>query len=407
MALTAHQKYLSRLLCISSIIPLLILQCSCSSVSTGLEHQTGINRIALVVTDQSPEIRFDGFSRSKGEGALDTMGAAFGGSLQGRELGILLLPVTLPVAATIGAISAPSADRVKQAELDWSRRIDKQKITSCLPDAVVNAAKADGINWQPALNSTNHTLRQPADYKQLVDAGINRALELSILSITGRGDDLDAPLELKMHARARLLNTIDSKEIFKTDAIYTGHRHTRQQWTADDSNLLLSDLVSGCEALGRHFYEQIFMLYRSPDRSWFSLDKPAGVLPTDPPPGFFVPIVPSSRPTFRWNRFPQDTDLNAEVKETGQIKNVSYDLFIAELHGSKPETVYQRSGITQTYHTVELQLNRKTSYIWSVRARFELNNRQRITEWGRRFLPDRQLQYLPPSGAGFYPFETD
>ncbi|WP_319407159.1 hypothetical protein [uncultured Desulfosarcina sp.] len=398
--------------CTTSLIvaSLVMLQVGCTAAPQKFQLQANMSQLAIVAVDQAPKIQFEGFSGSKGQGAMDTIGMIFGESLQGGELGVLLLPITLPFGAAIGAALAPSADTVNHAEEAWSKDFENRPLMYCLPDLVMAAAKHDGTTWQPVSTNLNAHAGQPPDYTLLADAGVENVLELAITRISAEGDSLDAPLALKMLAHARLLRTVDNAELFSTDAEYKGDRHTRSEWAANKSKLLLDALSEGCGALGRHIYENVFVLYPFPDQQWHSCF-PRGTLglaPVDPPLGFSLGKVKNLRPTLRWQRFPRDSDIKVSPKDMGRVKKVSYDLFVAERHGNDLEIIYQRQRIPNPEHTLDISLRSKTDYLWSVRARFEFDGRERVTEWSGLALgmfPKFDRRLIPPLG-NTYRFET-
>ena len=45
------------------------------------------------------------------------------------------------------------------------------------------------------------------------------------------------------------------------------------------------------------------------------------------------------------------------------------------------DVVYAREGLPAPWHTVEQPLAPGGRYFWSVRARFELDGRERVTDW--------------------------
>jgi hypothetical protein len=93
--------------------------------------------------------------------------------------------------------------------------------------------------------------------------------------------------------------------------------------------------------------------------------------------------VSGLQPTLRWQRFPRESDLQAAPAEMARVKNVSYDLVIAREHELAPaEIVYRRNGLSTPAHHLETPLAPHTGYFWTVRARFELDGRERVTEWG-------------------------
>jgi hypothetical protein len=380
------------------------------TVSPKTQHQTNISKLGIVDATQAPEIRFEGFSRSKGGGAVDTMGKIFVGSFQGRELGILLLPITLPVGAIIGAALAPSADTVKRAEEELAKNFQNRTIMACLHDQIIVAAKHNGVRWQPISLDIKHSEGRAIDYKFLSYEGIDTILELAITGISAKGEDLNAPLSLHMQAHARLLATENNTEIVSTDVEYSGERHTRLEWEADNSKMLLHALAEGCEVLGKHIYENVFMLYPFPDQEWHT-SFPKGTLglaPIDPPLGFFLEKVKNLHPTLRWQGFPRGSDVKEAPQDMAQVKNVRYDLFVAEPHGDGFRIIYQREGLQNPEHTIEKSLRPETEYKWSVRARFELYGSERVTEWSGLALglsPKFDRRLVPPLGNS-YIFET-
>ncbi|MBI3356210.1 MAG: hypothetical protein HY038_05470 [Nitrospirae bacterium] len=46
--------------------------------------------------------------------------------------------------------------------------------------------------------------------------------------------------------------------------------------------------------------------------------------------------------------------------------------------------VYSRERLTESSHSVEIQLDPMTRYFWTVRARFSANGRTKVTEWSQR-----------------------
>lgn len=393
-------------------VSLLMMQSGCTSVPPKTQHQASIGKVAILAANREPGIRFEGFSRSKVEGAADTGAEVLGVLLQLKEVGVILIPIILPAGAVIGAAMAPSADTVKHAENEWSKILENQTIVDHLRDQAIVAARDNDANWQPILPELAQHVAQTADYRPLVDAGIDTVLELSIANMSANGDSLDAPLSLRIHSHARLLRAKDNTEVFSTGAEYVGDRHTRSEWAANDGKMLLQALAEGCDVLGKHIYDSTFMLYPFPDqKSHFHFpERTIGLASIDPPPYFSVARVKTVHPTLRWQGFPRDSDVRVDPEDMSRVRNVRYDLFIAELHGYDPTIIYRREGLPNPEHALETSLLPGTRYAWSVRARFELDGRDRVTEWSgmathgfvtRHF--DRR--FAPPAGDS-YVFST-
>jgi hypothetical protein len=80
------------------------------------------------------------------------------------------------------------------------------------------------------------------------------------------------------------------------------------------------------------------------------------------------------QPNLKWDDFPV------------RGEDVTYDLKVwrAKTGWSQVQqgsVVYERQGITQPSHQVEMPLEPSTHYLWAVRAHFKLNDQIQITPW--------------------------
>jgi hypothetical protein len=132
-----------------------------------------------------------------------------------------------------------------------------------------------------------------------------------------------------------------------------------------------------------------------------------------------APILESSQPALRWEPFPRPADLEADPKGwVSRVSHVTYDLRIwraerdhfGHVEVYPAELVYTRSALSRPQHTLESPLASETQYVWSVRARFELDGRTRVTPWGVLLLrapstvADPRSMLVPP--RGYYRFVT-
>jgi hypothetical protein len=145
----------------------------------------------------------------------------------------------------------------------------------------------------------------------------------------------------------------------------------------------------------------------------------AGLRPISPEPYNLPPKLESLQPKLRWESFPRRTDL--EVDRGGwvsRVRHVTYDLRIwrgvRDRYGYEDvypaELIYARSALSMPEHIVETPLARDTHYLWSVRARFELDGQLRVTPWSVLLLPRQSLLDDPRSvdvpPRGYYRFVT-
>ena len=120
--------------------------------------------------------------------------------------------------------------------------------------------------------------------------------------------------------------------------------------------------------------------------------------------------VDSLRPTLRWETFPRPEDLKVDIG--GHLVNargVTYEIRIWSADDWYPvELVYARAGLSEPVHTLETPLAPDTLYLWTIRARFDLDGQQRVTEWAFLGFNDDRVPVLPPSGryAGYYGLKT-
>lgn len=119
--------------------------------------------------------------------------------------------------------------------------------------------------------------------------------------------------------------------------------------------------------------------------------------------------VDSLQPEFRWESFPRPRDY--EQDKTGvlqRIDRVTYELRVwkktSDLEG---KLTYARQGIRKPSHKLEKPLEPSTEYLWTVRARFEIDGYPRVTQWGARGSgPTSTLWSDWDIHVHGYPFET-
>lgn len=104
--------------------------------------------------------------------------------------------------------------------------------------------------------------------------------------------------------------------------------------------------------------------------------------------------VDSIRPTLRWQVFPRPEDLEADADGVyARLGDVTYDLKI--LTAERPiRQVYARRALPEAVHTVEEPLTPESEYLWTVRARFVLDDAPRVTPWG--MIVDPRFKNLNP-----------
>jgi len=116
------------------------------------------------------------------------------------------------------------------------------------------------------------------------------------------------------------------------------------------------------------------------------------------------PMVDSLNPKLEWEPFPGAHEaVSSEMRHKDFLPKseipadkVTYDLQVWKGESTRNLiTVYERKGLQGTRHTLETPLKPNEKYLWSVRARFEIDGKTRVSEWSLAMLPIRNNLYTP------------
>lgn len=94
--------------------------------------------------------------------------------------------------------------------------------------------------------------------------------------------------------------------------------------------------------------------------------------------------VDSLQSTLRWESFPRPQDLREDKEGMLYLmRNVTYDLKIWSAEGDYLDAIiYSKQGLREPYYKFEEPLEPCSKYFWTIRARFEIDGKVKITEWG-------------------------
>jgi hypothetical protein len=350
-----------------------------------------LGKVAIVAGTDAPEIKFDGFVHGKVEGAAVLGGMTFlqctatlsAGTCAGPYCGALVVfwlgvcGAASVVGGVVGASTAQSAASVREAEDKLRAALDANAIQVSLRQQIEAAAQAHGA--QPAARTDADTL-----------------LEATLIKAGTVGGGLNQPIALLMEARVRLLRAADGAEVYRAQYVHLGPRLKLADWAGGDGTRLLRALNAGYEALAAHVVDSVFLLYPFPDQGPGSagpLSAAFGLAPLQPETRgtltgdslaerFEWAAADSLQPTLRWEAFPRAADLAAAAHEMRRVANVTYDVVVARERNLAPaEVVARRSGLTRAEYRLEVPLQAGAHYFWTVRARFELDGRTRVTGW--------------------------
>ncbi|HEX9184786.1 MAG TPA: hypothetical protein VF876_16130 [Burkholderiales bacterium] len=351
-----------------------------------------LGKVAVVAGSGAPEISFEGFARGRAEGAAAGAGMSFlacaaslgPGTCAGPYCGAVVLlwfgvcGIASVVGGAVGAGSAMDAKTAAAAEARMRAALDTNAIQESLRLNIEAAARAHGV--QPAERAEADTL-----------------LEATLLKAGTAGGGINEPVGLYMEVRVRLLRAADGAEVYSARVLHVGPRLKLVDWAGGGGDRLLRALDAGYEALGAHIADGVFLLYPFPSQEagWAgTLSAAFGLAPLDPPTRgtatgatlmewFEWPAVSSLQPVLRWQAFPREADLATAPADMRRVQNVTYDLVVARERNLAPaETVYRKSGLPRPEHRLATPLEPDARYFWTIRARFELDGRPRVTGWG-------------------------
>ena len=377
-----------------------LLQSGCASLPPDVRHQGELGTVAVIAGIKTPELSFTVFPRTPALGAAIGAGSAF---LSCASIGprgcndamcgaVVLVwtgvcGVGTVAGAVVGAAVSPSADAVRRSEAELIAALEPRVIQEALRDQVIAAFAAAG--GPPVTSEQADTL-----------------LEVALTRV-----GLDSQLQLYMHATVRLVRRRDGAELSSTEYVHTGARNTLAEWSENDGARLLGSLKAGYESLGAHIHDSVFLQYPFPDREWQAgsiFVTSYGLAPVEPQvisPWLTLTGVASLQPTLQWQSFPREVDVFAAPDIMARVRNVRYDLVIAREQNLAPaEIVYRREGLEQAAHKLETPLASGAQYFWTVRARFDLDGRKRVTSWGSTQYSARETWTAPSRHS--YRFRT-
>ena len=373
-----------------------------------------LGNVAFVATPVEPEIKLGEIPAGKGSGALSAAGGTFshcmgglngsgscsgGGSLGAAVCGAAVLlwlgvcVIATGVAAVVGATVADNAKAVQSSVVSVTAAFDAKTIQAGLRDQVTKCAAEAPVS--SVVSYPTDAANQAAlakDYRPLAAAGIDHVIETSLIKVGVAGRGLNPPLMLYMQAQVRVVSTRDNGQRFAHQFLYLSEEHTLKEWAGDQGAVLRRAMEAGFARLGTSIADQVFQLYYFPsreaqDRESFGL---AAVYPKNAVSfrtNYLVHdsswiSIDSLQPTLRWQSFPRDVDRTAAPAVMERVSDVRYDVLITEAIGLAPgPVVVAAGGIATNSYRLEVQLKPGRKYFWTVRARFELDGRQRVTEW--------------------------
>lgn len=391
---------------------LAVAQTACSTVYPVLpppEKHAPIKALA-VVASSGPIVVELVDNPWRDESAFDQCMRSLGGAGCSGEFCGLALLVGLGVCGLVGLTSTDNAlleaQRSATALSDSIRSTVTNSLNEELRRQIIAVAQVRGT---PLARDDGRVGSELADV--ILDVGVTR------IRVSQKG--AKAPIALSIIAEARV-NRAEEEGEPPRDYRHLTEFFSPEEWMADSGHRLQRSLQQSILALGEHIHDYALFHYPLPDRapqlSGF-LAPTFGLAPIDPRPrGTTVTDdlvskqvawveVQGLQPTFRWEAFPRPGDLSADAENMGRVSNIRYELVVATEKNLAPEkVVYRRTHIPAPQHTIELPLEPRRRYFWTVRAQFDLDGKSWFTEWANMSFPVRE-RLVSPSDLS-YRFRT-
>jgi hypothetical protein len=327
----------------------------------------------------------------------------------GTPAAIFLAPigagVGLVVGTVVGVVSGDSKEEAleKKKMLEMENETKKVLLELKIQETMARYIQAAGKretdrDFIVVMDAGPTSPGDKPDYTALVKQGIDTVLDIAVkkigsAKIGGMGSDV---YYFYMIVQAKLVHgTESSTQEFKY--IIGPPRHY-SEWVKAGADALQKEVKKAYEALAEDIVEFAFLYayFESMDSPLFvgsiSQILDSKVLNTryilGSLSGFALEypyaskMIDTLQPTFRWASFPTEEDTRVDRKGVvDRISNVTYDLRVWRDNESERVLIYEKKGLKDNNHKIECSLEPHSYYLWTVRARFRLDDQYKATRW--------------------------
>ena len=359
-----------------------------SSRPESIQQQLGKIGVIVKLTGERKTLETPSTGRLSNLGRGAALGSAAG------TLGFLYCGVCMPFLAVGGGIgygvyggwTSESESLWKEARSAFETALTDRPLEEVLLRHTITYSRENGYDIDKLPAGAQRTAQDQSSNPSSPSDSVGAILEIRdpLVLLAPAQFEINPPRRLILSAQIRLIRTADDTVL--DDRVVTeefGTTRSLAEWTADDAKVFREDVRLGAHRLAATISEQEFILQRAPERRFsmniFYNGYFTGLAPVNPPMVSsrtfdqvdLVPIVTYLQPTLRWEAFKGDA--------------VTYDLMLWRAAGHNlGNLVYSRERLTESYHMVEIPLDPKTKYFWTIRARFSANGNTKVTEWSSR-----------------------
>ena len=375
---------------------------------------------------------------------------ARGGDRNAGAIALLILPFTVAAGAAIGTVVGTVGGTAAAVPEGTARRVDETIAAGIAslkaPQAVAQSVMEElsrsttvRLEWMPQAGAD--APESGLEIALLRDRGADAAVDVRVQAIGFEGTGGANPtLVLIARASAKLIYVYADVQPGPSVApVYRSAPHPYTEWAAENAKLLQEELRRARAAVADYIVEQVVLIPSAPRISGEPACGPDPLPPAAATPsapraagssGRPVPTATSSlqsasgsvhvgsgtgtvrmgsgtegvdaekvsvnavqingdRVILRWEQYPLERQrwlINGDLLDG--IQDTVYDLKVWTVDRSGiPSEVYDRRGITETFHPIELSLRPGPVYYWSVRARFHYRGRDAATPWSGAATP--------------------
>lgn len=353
------------------------------------EQRDGLGRLAVVTTNQAPEISID-VTTGRGHSAAKAAGAGAAGSIAGgfyaggvgAVLGVVLAPVVAAGGAIYGTVAGPSADDVKAALPPLEKYLLEAGYQKAVKLSVLETIAAT-TDWPVvaecagAETSLEQLGTSPFPNADAVMAVGLREINLQDMSLN------NSSVVLRISGFAKLFRAVDGTLISTAEYQRQSVSRSLEAWGQDGGVLVRKELAALIGSMAEGMVDN-YLLTATQLPAY-----PASLEPVGPRPGFCLffcddlpRMIEDSFPEFCWEPFPVAEDLASEQgKWLNSVENVFYDFRLVD---TDDHSTTSRYGIDKPCYTLENQTAQCRNYMWLVRARFRVAGKLYATPWVAR-----------------------
>ena len=326
---------------------------------------------------------------------------------------------------------------IERLAADAVRRLQLPELTA--QDVSAGARRLAGLD---AVVIEGDFAAEPNAYRALRERGFGAAIQLEVKEIGFSGSGADSIISLYVTAEARLVDTATGKPIAQRGLVYVSPQGGSPLWIRDDAALTRMEIERAYRTLAERIVEDLLLQadggtrpYQAPRTVRAAADT-CGLVPRTPKLQWeggghrarrlAESGVESVTPVLSWDEGPPTEPGAAQRKPhwspdwrpneppatlessritpvaSGKEGDVSYDLRIwSVVDGAPGALAYERQRLREPQHRVETALEPSSTYFWSVRMRYSVDGRERVTRWSAAKVPSAALP-KPLLDALFY-----